>query len=297
MWKRHATFRSPKSASRVFKKRMIASGMGALAMLTLAVGVWYGARRPEVTIASVSVSGGSTVPHEQVEEKVIAALSGNYALLIPKRFSFLYPKEAITDAVNTLPRVHNAAVARESLTQLSVTFEEYTPYALWCDSAATSTAAESCLFIDSEGFAYAEAPPLRGETLIRFVVDGRLPERGVHVYDRETLQKYHLLVEAIEARHEHHLRAMTETKDGDVLLHLNQGVDLWITRDANIEEVFENLESILQAPEFVDRPLESFEYIDLRFGNKVYVKERGKELPPDEASLDEVSETGESVPQ
>lgn len=269
------TFRSRKREVRLNKRRMIVSGAISFFVLLLGVGVWYGARRPEVTIASVEVEGGTTVSHDAVKSKVEGVLSGSYALLIPRRFSYIFPHDEIVEAVNSIPRVHGATVLRSSRNEITIAFDEYVPYALWCDAAPVASTTPSCIFVNEDGLAYADAPNLSGETLVRFVVEGRVPERGVSVYDRDALRRYRALSEAISEKHNHRLRAITETKDSDLILHLNNDVDVLIEKTAHIEDVFTKIESVFQSDEFKDKPLELFEYIDLRFGNKVYAKERG----------------------
>ena len=282
VFKRNA-FRRTKREARQNKRRMLVSGAVACVVLVVAVGIWYGARRPAVTIHAVTVSGGTTVPHEVIEKKVESTLSGSYALLIPRRFSYGFPRDEIVEAINSIPRVHGASVVRASRNELAVTFEEYEPYALWCDSVPTGSTTPSCVFVDETGFAYAPAPSLNGESMMRFVVEGRMPESGVNVYDAETVRRYRMLSDAIAERHSHRLRLITETKDGDLILHLNNSTNILMAKDSDIEDVFAHIESVFQTEEFKDVALENLEYIDVRFGNKVYVKERGVAIEPEPA--------------
>lgn len=273
--KKH-TFRSERREVRLYRKHFIASGLVAVCVFVVGVGVWYGTRRPEVTLRTIAIEGGTTVSHEVVRDKVESILAGTYALLIPHRFAFMFPETQIANAINTIPRVHNAVVERTSRTELSVRFEEYMPYALWCDFIALdASTTPSCIFVDAQGFAYADAPPLLGETLLRFVVEGKKPEKGTSIYNANTLAHYRSFSDAIAQNHKHRLSAITETTDGDLILHLSGDVRVLITKDSAIETVFENIESIFQAEEFKEKPLEGFEYIDLRFGNRVYIKPRG----------------------
>ncbi len=284
------TFRSRKREVRQYRARLLASCMSGGVVLMIGLLVWYGARRPEVTISNISVSGGATVSHDAVRDKVDSVLSGTYGFLIPHRFSFSYPQEKLVEAVNAIPRIHGATIVRSSLTGVDVTFEEYVPYALWCDAVATQGApAPHCLFVDERGYAYADAPPLFGETLVRFVTEQRTPTIAAYVYDTATLSRYRHFVDAIAKNHQHRLGAITETKDGDLILHLSGDVDLLMTKDADIQDIFDTIESIFESEEFKGMPLESFEYIDLRFGNKVYVKQRG-------AGEEEPVETASSTP-
>lgn len=273
MFARKQAFRSRRAAVKQQRTRIIASGISAALLVLIGTGIWYGTRLPAVTIDTIEVSGGSTVPPTLVAEKVEAQLEGTFLLLVPRRFSFLYPKEDIERAVEAIPRVRTATVVPTTRNHLSVTFEEYVPYALWCDVIASSTS--SCLFVDPEGYAYAKAPPLQGETLVRLVAAERTPALGVYVYGEEVLAQYRLLSDAIYREHAHRVRAITETNERDITLHLSGDVDLLITKDTSVQSIFETIESLFASPEWAGRSLDSFEYIDARFGNKVYVKRKG----------------------
>ena len=290
--KKKNNFRRPRKEIRQYRKHFMVSGLCACLVFLIGLGIWYGARRPEVTIRTISVSGGSTVPHELIENKVQSVLTGTYALLIPRRFAYIFPQKDIIAIVNAIPRVHDASVIRASSNELRVSFEEYTPYALWCDSATIeASSTPTCVFLDEKGFAYAPAPTLIGETLIRLVIEGRIPEQGVQVYNAETLARYAVFSRSISSHHDSHLRAITETKDGDLILHLSSDVNVLMTKDASIQDIFEKIESLFQSDSFKGKQLEEFEYIDLRFGNKVYVKERGADLATSTEGL-----PGPSVP-
>lgn len=276
MFFKRTEYRSKRAGAKEHRRRMIASGLSALFALTVGLLVAYVTRLPSVTIQTISVEGGTTVSHDAVRAKVESALSGTYALLIPRRFAYFYPEQDVRDAVNSVPRAHNAEIVRVSQTELKVTFSEYLPYALWCESLSEDASSPApCLFVDARGYAYAEAPPLVGETLVRLIVEGRAPEIGVFVHDPEYLKTLGNLTQALYENHGHRLRAITATKDGDLTLHLNGDVDVLMTKDTDISDAFATIESLLAAPEFKDIPLQDFDYIDLRFGNTVYVKERG----------------------
>lgn len=254
------------------RRRVLASGSVALLVLLLGCTVWYGTRREEVTIARIDVSGGETVSHEAVRTKVESALSGTYALLIPHRFTYLFPRSAIAEAVNAIPRVHGAAVVRSSRTALSVTYDEYIPAALWC-AARDLGEMRDCVFVDQHGYAFDEAPRLMGETLVRFVVEGRPPVQYGVLYDAQTLGRYLSFADALVATRDARVVTVTETADGDLMLQTNNRAQILIRKDADMQDVLEIIDSIFINETFAKRSLRDYLYIDLRFGNKVFLKE------------------------
>ena len=149
-------FRVKKKTKKISTTWQLVYGIIALIVVAgLAYGVWYVTRLPMFTIASVEVSGGETITHEVIHERVEEALEGSYAFVIPKRFVYFYPHEEIAEAVRQVPRIKDVAVTAENRTTLSVTFDEYIPHALWCESLE----AHVCTFITDEGYSFAGAAP------------------------------------------------------------------------------------------------------------------------------------------
>ena len=66
--------------------------------------------------------------------------------------------------------------------------------------------------------------------------------------------------------------AVVVQKDNDVTIYLDNGSRIFVTRNADFAEARVNLESVLDSSEFKERTPGKFDYIDLRFGNKVYFK-------------------------
>lgn len=275
--------RGTPEASRV--RRIVFGVLLATLVILCVYGVWYVARLPSLTISDITIEGGETVSHETVRKQVEKTLTGSYLLLVPRRFAFTYPKEELITGVNGLARVHSARVWRTSLTSIHVTFEEYTPYALWCVSAEESA---PCHFIDENGYAFSPAPPLRGGAFVRHVVDGSEPRTGVEAISPDLLRSLGSFGAAVERERGFRISSIRYDASGDIKLFIAGGGMVLIARSMNIEETYQNFQSILGSEEFAHIAPGNFNYIDLRFGNKVFVNE---ELEPatttDEAAADE----------
>jgi cell division septal protein FtsQ len=242
-------------------------------LLTLFIGavsfcVWYVTRLPALTLTEVSVVGGETISHEAVRTAVEEELLGTYYRLIPKRFSYLYPDEAIEARLLRIPRLKEVAVERTSRQQLAVAFTEYVPHALWC----AQPAAPVCLFIDRDGYAFAEAPRLEGGAYLRYVETGREPAVGQTVftstYVRETNAFVETLYDALR------LPVTAVERDGESISYtLAGGGEIRTTTAEPLQTTLDNLQTLLASEEFSHLAPGNFQYIDLRFGNRVYVQE------------------------
>lgn len=248
--------------------RKIVGGLLVLMLLGIIIfSIWYGTRLQSVTITSVEVSGGQTISHEVLEKIAKQKLEGSYIGLVPRTFSFLYPKgEMITD-INELERIKSVSVNRTSLTSIKVSFEEFVPEALWCNREN-----EKCVFIDQTGYAFAVAPSLSGGSFLRLGKLGVEPVTDVQAFATETYDKIKSLIEILEDN-DWYIASVEIDVANDAYLMLTEGGELKVTLDDDPEQIVENLFTVLNSPEFAGLEVGNFEYIDLRFGNKVFVNE------------------------
>lgn len=267
--------------------------VGVLIFLTIGLllyGVWYVAHRPGLLISDVTVSGGETISHDDVRTRAEELLRGDYFLIVPKRFTYLYPEDTIHERVSDIPRIKNVQLERPSRTELHIAVDEYVPNALWCTSLDASST-DPCLFVDTEGTAFVEAPRLLGGTFTRYVTEDVAPEVGKQVHSDQILLKTGEFAGALLSGHQMRVYAVTLTKDGDFRYHVAGGGEVLVTPTMSIQETFDNLDSILASEEFMHLAPGNFEYIDLRFGSKIFVKEVSDE--PEE--IFEESEPAEEV--
>jgi len=244
---------------------------GVLIMLLVAAlgyGTWYVTRLPNLTITQVAVSGGVTIPHAVVEEAVRQELSGTYAGLIPRAFAYLYPAAAIESAVVAIPRVNEVTLTRASRTELALSFTEFVPFALWCDEERAN-----CHFINESGYAFSDAPQLRGGTMTRFIIEDSPLQLRTSVLDEVRLGRMVAFANAVQENFGFSVEEVYVAQNGDVTYTLTSGAELRTNAEVGPSPTLRNLETVLKSPEFSDLTANNFQYIDLRFGNKVFVNE------------------------
>lgn len=253
--------------------KQIVGGILVLALLAvLVVSTWYVTRLPGLTIQTIDISGGETISHELVRTLVETELEGAYLSLIPRRFALFYPRSAIMESVNEVDRLKELQVELVNSKHLSVSFSEYVPDALWC-----GVDSDTCIFLDVTGFAFARAPSLSGGSFLRFEKLGGQPETNVQAFATENYKSINELVALLE-NNNWYVSTVIVDSAGDAFLQLADGGELKVAVSDSAEQVIENLFTVLTSPEFSDLGPGEFEYIDLRFGNKVFVNEFGAEL-------------------
>ena len=235
----------------------------------LGYGVWHGTRIEALTIKTVEISGGETISHEEVKRLAEEKLEGDYFRLVPKRFAWTFPENEISAVVSTMSRIRDVSVDRLDGNTISINFSEFHPYALWCDSLESS----NCAFIDRDGYAFDAAPSLTGATFVRYLDPLREVKVDEQAFSSDYMAESDLLIDHLFTNFGFDVRAIIRTAFDEMEYHLTGGGYLKVSSRQSMTYTLENLESILGSGEFAHLEPGNFQYIDLRYGNKVFVNE------------------------
>jgi len=259
-------------------------GFGVFLLIGLLLyGVWHGTRLEALTIDEVVVTGGETISHQQVAADVSGLLEGEYARFIPRRFAWTYPEGEVIQTLQAVDRVKDPVVERDG-TKLVITLAEYEPVALWCDSPTS----DRCVFLDRYGYGFAAAPALTGGAFTRFVRVGQPASTSV-LYAVES--DFDLLQELVALLEQFGWPVATVELDQarDVFVYLAGGGELKVSLLLTPTQTFDNLQTVISTEQYSHLTSGQFAYIDLRFGNKVFVSEFGapEAVAEEEVILDE----------
>jgi hypothetical protein len=230
--------------------------------------IWFVTRINALTIDTVTVRGGETIQHSEVESVVRAQIAGAYMKLVPKAFAFTYPHEAILTEVNKVHRIKNVSIVRSGGDELLVEFDEYVPHALWCKNSESS----GCFFLDENGYSFAPAPTLVGGSFVRFVSIAKDPAEHVQAFPEEEYKRVDELTKQFAAAKWFVSKAEIDAAS-DAFLTIVDGGLFKVSLKQSPEETVSNLMTVLGSESFAHIKPGNFEYIDLRFGEKVFVNE------------------------
>ena len=181
-----------------------------------------------------------------------------------------------------MDRIHNITVERTDGKKLLVSFDEYVPQALWCEAVDS----DNCLFLDHTGYAFSTAPKLSGGTFLRFVLSGETGILGQTLTEIEAYDSLHALVQLL-GEHGWYVSYVEIDQVGDAFLKVVGGGEFKITISQPPVETVDNLLVVLSADEFLHIKPGNFQYIDLRFGNKVFVNEKDVAIETETTVLNE----------
>ncbi len=234
-------------------------------MVSGVVGLTY---LPALQITTVAVSGAQTLSSSTVEAFVRERLAGSYWWVLPKSNIFLYPKARISsDLLSAYPLLASADVHAADFHTVEVSLTERQPRALWCSG--------SCYFLDESGVIYGEAPAFSEPVYTVYTsttTGSTLPRQFLPPAGFQALAS---LVDAIVRKLPGEtLVAVSVTADNDIHMSFADGFVIRFALGDQGGDTFERLGLALGAEPFVSHKLAEFEYLDLRFGDKLYYKLR-----------------------
>ncbi len=270
----------PESRLRARKrKRRLRLALAGIAALLLLCGALVGLTRlPALQIERVEVTGARTLATGTVEAFVRAQLEGNYLFLFPKRNIFLYPKQALNEALRKeYPSLASVEARAEDFGALEVALAEREPRALWCSAPGSA----ECYFMDEHGAVYAPAPTFSSPVYLSYAgeVSGeRLPKQYVTPAQFSALAA---LVEAlVQKLPEESAAYIAVDTVGDVRMAFVSGFTLLFTLADAGGDIFERFTLVLGAEPLAGKKLSDLEYLDLRFGDKLYYKLKAESVSP-----------------
>lgn len=240
----------------------------------------------KINISEIQITGNKVIDEGVLKAKINEAIAGNYLWLFPKTNIFYYPKDAITETLqNAFSRIKNVELSIKENKILAVNFEERTPVYTWCGVIFPSVDGQKCYFLDESGYAFDEAPYFSGSVYFKFYglmglnMDGTPSGSNFAQANFKQLIFFKNTIESIGLKPE----VFYLKENGDIVIYLSPekknliGPQIILNKDADLNRVAENLQAALNT-----EPLKSkfknkyatLEYIDLRYGNKVYDKFR-----------------------
>jgi len=275
-FKRRKTMRSKKLAERMRRQLLLRLSVSVVVIIILvSFGSWF-LHRPSLQIHEIVIHGNSVISDSDLKKITKEVLEGKYFFLFPRTNTFIYPeKEIETSVLSSFRQIESVDLVRTNFQTLSMEVEEQSPYALWCfqEILETEKVQDICYFLNREGLVFSKAPNFTGNVFFRFYGD---------LDDTDPIGKYYLKVNNEFNRASVLIDSITSLSivpielhplgEDDMELYMDDGSKVLFTRKQSSSEVLDNLKVVLESEIFKDKERGDIEYIDLRFGNKVYFK-------------------------
>ena len=251
----------------------------AIATLIIAGGAVFGLRAllnlPRLSIESIQIVGAKEVTPETIRVYVDGQIHDGAWHFFSRENIFFYPKRELQKGIPAhFSRIRSADVARTGLfsRELAVKVRERVPLALWCRDG------EECFVFDESGFIFAAGDAVAESELLVFrgglnQQPNESPIRQVFLPD--TLKR---IVELTERLKEAGFPAaeVAIENDTDFSMWLMKGFSLRGVFSADPSALVRNLQLVLTS-DALRAKADQLEYIDMRFGNRVYYKLKGEQ--------------------
>ena len=286
-----------KSARLKERRRKVVIGKIVLGCIS-AGGLWglvfWLAGLSAITIRGVEVWGTVSVSPDSVAASAEKFLSGRYLFTVPRASIFFYPKELITKNIfESYPRVEQAEVRFKNFNTIHIAIAEREAAALWCRPLVVPETRlgekwDDCFLMDGAGFIFDkfdQGDPASPD-VVKFTTSTRYPAY-VKFYGglssttdpvRQTYAPVKLFRELLLFSDDVAVFGITvlavrERPDGDLDVELLEGGRLVLSSEPDVASVVSNLQSVISEPDFGGvEGLKKVDYIDMRFGNKVFYK-------------------------
>ncbi len=259
------------------RRQLALFGASILGAVLIAGGLSALSHLDRFEINDVVVEGTNVISNDALASHVEEGANDAQFHIFSRENIFLYPKSAlIEDVYTSFPRVKEVSIKRVSLfaQAIAVTIAEREQYATWCTGAkspeASSTPQTECYAMDSGGFIFDTASSI--EPIGYVYYGGLFPNESPigQTFLRGRLSEIVTLLNDLSGAG-FTARSLSIESEKNFTVSLSDGPDLYLSFDVKPKESVRNLVTALEAESLHSR-LSELEYINLRYGNRVYYK-------------------------
>lgn len=235
--------------------------------------IMYAAQQPFTQYKDIGVSGTKGVSQADITGIAKSYINEKALGIIPRSSIFAFRSQKLAARIHEFDvRIRDARIDESIISHsIAIYITEYEPWVRWCRYNAADDS-RGCGFLGDDGvlFAYTKE-------------DGTIPsvydERAVDEFMLGTIvlnDEWRAIINAWTAEgaleQEYSVRQFTLREDGSMRARTKEGWDVILDDSSDPAQSLANLHTSL-TQEIKDKRLE-LEYVDVRFGNKVFYKFR-----------------------
>lgn len=225
-------------------------------------------------ISKVEVLGEVIIPESNIASSTVEFLKGSYFWVVPKNSSLFYSKDKLQKfLLQKFPRIESLKVSLKNLETIEINLAERSPFGMWCKKLEGDMS-EQCYFLDEQGFIYSEAPQFSGNVYFKYY-GGILSDQfmGQNYLSPNIFGDINGMID--KARSFGFVPLFISTEDSKVFeISLENGGRILFDLKQPVSKTEDNLTLLLRTEPFTTTTPNSvpIDYIDLRFGNKLFYK-------------------------
>lgn len=256
------------------RTRLVIVALLILALGGAAYGVHSISYLPRLSVGLISVTGTERMDPALIQSYVDSQIHDGSNHFLSRANIFLYPKAVIEKGITaSFPRVQTARIIRTGFSQtLNVAITERKPFAEWCSDAST------CYALDESGFIFSAVDASSTSAFAQpYVFSGGVGGAPIgQIFIPGHMTGLLALLRILQQQSGLTPVSIRVENDQDITIHFAEGFDLKASFGEDAAGLARNLQLVLSSPLLQGKESE-LEYIDLRFGNRVYYKLKGQD--------------------
>ncbi|MCX6731789.1 MAG: FtsQ-type POTRA domain-containing protein [Candidatus Parcubacteria bacterium] len=216
-------------------------------------------------IKKISIEGNSSIDSAKIMADVSNYLSGKNFKIFPRDNFFIMPKKEFIDSLlKEFPRLKTVSLIKNFPNSISIKVEERNNEAIFCLEEKGE-----CFFIDKDGFVFEPAPYFSAGVYLTFLEEATSTwKSSFQVIPKEQFKK---LIDFKNLLTEENIKILQIIikNEGIYQLQTNEGWYILLNEQNDSQITYQNLKITLNQ---IKDKRKNLDYIDLRFGNKVFYK-------------------------
>lgn len=261
---RHHTFRKPVRLHARRSRRKKIWVLGALGVLASTAGLASVlAFAPFFQISSIDIQGAERAPRDQIESRTRTLSEKSYGFLRTRSIALVSTRAIAKTLLEEFPEIETIAVSRDLPRSLALTIQERAPRLLVCEESA-------CVVVDIKGIAFAQKET---DNLPRVAMPQAELIQGTRVLSPDIVSFLLKTSDELKLDTDAHMPAVAFTmrEEERIEVDTREGWAIVISPTADFSWQFSKLKAVL-SKQISPAKRRRLEYIDLRFGDRAFIK-------------------------
>lgn len=254
-----------------------------LGLLVLLFGSAYISRLDNLNIKEIQISGNKVIETATLQASAQELIAGKYLWLFPKTNILFYPQETIAQELqNKFKRIKDIDLSIKDNKILLISITERLPKFTWCGVIPNLDNHDDskCYFMDDSGDIFDVAPYFSEGVYFKFYGDENINQENPvgYFFLKDRFTDIVEFKNQIESMNLSPVSFWIDSK-GNARFYLSSkstpGPEIIFKIESDYQNLAENLDAAIDTEPLKSKlknKFSSLEYIDLRYGNKVYDK-------------------------